>query len=278
MLATEPSSGTAPARKTLPFFVLALGITWLFQAPALLARHGWIPGSTEDYLLPAALGGFGPLLAALIAARLEKNAGAGRGSLQPLLPSGVGAGWYALSLLLFPALYVGGAALFRAFGGSGASWLYPPENAQQVAAMLVIPLVEEPGWRGFALPRLQERYSPLRASLVLGVAWALWHVVMFLLQGMGSLVPFTMAMVNVVLGSVIFSWLYGRTRGSLLVAIFAHVGVHLNNPFHALPSNLTPFIIYTTALGVTAVVLVLADRAVFCERRTEPARGVIAVG
>ena len=53
------------------FFALALGGTWLLQLPALLAARGVLPGGVRAYLLPATLGGFGPLVAAIVAARLE---------------------------------------------------------------------------------------------------------------------------------------------------------------------------------------------------------------
>ena len=123
-------------------------------------------------------------------------------------------------------------------------------------------MVEEPGWRGFALPRLQPRYGALGASLRLGVLWALWHTMMFILQGT---TPFTfvVSMASVILGSVVFSWIYNHTRGSLLVAIVAHVGVHWNNPTHALPANVTPYVVYTVAIAVAACALVLGDRKIW---------------
>jgi membrane protease YdiL (CAAX protease family) len=158
--------------------------------------------------------------------------------------------------------------VYAALGGDAAGrWLYLPENGQHVAAMIVIPIAEEPGWRGFALPRLQERYSALKASLVLGVVWALWHTMMFVLQGTSPL-TFAISMVNILAGSVIFSWIYNRTRGSLLIAILAHVGAHLDNPARALPGNVTPFIVFTVALCVAAGALVLGDRKAWSAHRS----------
>jgi hypothetical protein len=62
---------------------------------------------------------------------------------------------------------------------------------------------------------------------------------------------------------VVFSWLYNHTRGSLLLAVVAHVGLHLNNPFHALPGKLAPFAVYTVAMVVAACALVVIDRKVW---------------
>jgi membrane protease YdiL (CAAX protease family) len=133
--------------------------------------------------------------------------------------------------------------------------------------MIVVPIGEEPGWRGFALPRLQRRYGALAASLYLGVAWALWHTVMFVLQG-AALGTFLLMCANILAGSVVFSWLYNRTRGSLLIALCAHLGAHLNNPTHALPGQITPFVIYTFALALLAAALVGIDRKLWS--RTQP--------
>jgi uncharacterized protein len=251
---------------TFPFFVGALGITWLLQLPAVLAMQGVIAGPVERYLLPAALGGFGPLIAAVLAARLE----AGRPGVRALFGRmriwRMSPVWYLVAIGLCGAIYVAGTTVYRVFGGDDAGrWLYPPETPQHVAAMIVIPFAEEPGWRGFALPRLQQRYGALGASLVLGVLWAAWHTMMFVLQGATPLV-FVVAILNILAGSVVFSWIFNRTRESLLLAIFAHVGAHLNNPFHALPGNITPFAVYTVAIGVVAVLLVLVDRRAWAVR------------
>ena len=241
------------------FFALALGGTWLLQLPALLAAHGLLPGGTDPYLPAAALGGFGPLVAALVAARLEGR-GALRSVFSSLRPSSSLVGWYALALLAFPIIHVLGEAAYRIAAGKPAgSWLYPPMNAQQVAALVMIPLVEETGWRGFAMPRLVPRFGWLRASYIVGVAWAAWHAVMFVLQGFDA-TSFALGMIMVAAGSVIFGWLFDRTRGSLLAAVIAHAGVHLDNPTHALPGKLSAYAVFAAAVCVTAAALVLLSR------------------
>jgi membrane protease YdiL (CAAX protease family) len=257
---TAPTTGIEVPGATLPFFAAAFGITWALQLPVLLAMHGLIAGPVERFMLPAGLGMFGPLLAALLASRFSVGAGGGRALLARLCIWRMNPGWYLVALGLLPATYVVAAALYALLGGTGAHTLYPPENAAHIAAMIVAPIGEEPGWRGFALPRMQARYGALNASLLLGVAWALWHTLMFLGPGMTSAV-FALSLVNIVVGSVVFSWIYNRTRGSLLLAILAHVGAHLNNPAHALPGNATPMLIQTAALAVLALALVLGDRS-----------------
>src|SRR5690606_8411033 len=71
--------------------------------------------------------------------------------------------------------------------------------------------LEEPGWRGFALPRLQERLGPLRATALLGLLWGVWHVPLY--GPLGFAVPFVLAF--------LYTPLYNRT-GSVLLCVLLH--------------------------------------------------------
>jgi membrane protease YdiL (CAAX protease family) len=240
---------------TAVYFVLAFAITWGLQLPALLARAGILDGPPERYMMLVGLGAFGPMSAAMIAARIE---GTGLRSLfSPLGTWRVGLAWYLVALLAPGGIFVLGAAIWNALGHA-EPLVYPPENAAFATAALVFPVGEEVGWRGFALPRLAKRFGPLAASAILGILWTFWHVPMLTLQGVRpalyfAFVPFLVG------GSVLFTWIYGHTRGSLLLAVLTHVGAHLNNPGHAMPARYTPIVIHTIAYVVLAAVLVVAD-------------------
>ena len=238
----------------------ALLFTWGLQLPAVLAKFGVLAGPLERYVPLAALGGFGPLVAALVVARIEPGGPGIRGLFRRLTIWRVGAGWFAVALGLLPAVYVAAAALCR-LAGIEVPWFFPPETPQHIAALIVVPFVEEIGWRGFALPRLQQRYSALRASLILGVVWSAYHLLMFILQDFTASI-FAIGLVSVFVGSLIFSWLYNHTRGSLLLAVLMHASAHLNNPTHAAP-DVRPFVIQTAAVIVLAAVLLFADRKVW---------------
>jgi membrane protease YdiL (CAAX protease family) len=241
---------------TWSYFVLAFAITWGLQLPAVLASRGVLPGPADRYMALVGLGAFGPMLAAMIAARIE---GSGiRALFRPLLTWRVGGRWYLAALGLPGGIFVIAAAAYNLLGHD-EQLLYPPNQAAFVAAAVVFPFGEEVGWRGFALPRLRDRYGPLVASAVLGVLWTLWHIPMLTLQGVSPLlyvvfVPFLIG------GSVLFTWIYQHTRGSLLLAVLAHVGTHLNNPGHAMPGRSTPMVIHTAAYVILAVALVACDR------------------
>ena len=91
------------------------------------------------------------------------------------------------------------------------------------------PIAEELGWRGFALPRLQARIGALAAGLVIGVAWGLWHLPFFLFGEGASVVggmPFVWYVLLIVAWSVLMTWVYNNTRGSVLLAILFHAAIN----------------------------------------------------
>ena len=87
-------------------------------------------------------------------------------------------------------------------------------------------LGEEPGWRGFALPRLLERTGPMPASLVLGVVWALYHLPLFW-TNQGYAQPFVIMLVELPAMAVLYIWLFQHTAGSALLAILLHASANL---------------------------------------------------
>lgn len=129
-----------------------------------------------------------------------------------------------------------------------------------VLNLLVLgPLPEELGWRGYALERLQRRHSPLAAALILGLAWALWHTPLFFLRdmlhwrhGVGA-AWFWLFMVRVPCLSVLMSWLFNNTRHSTLAAILFHFSAN----FVAALGNVTDRInICATLLWIAVAVAV----------------------
>ena len=99
------------------------------------------------------------------------------------------------------------------------------------------PLGEELGWRGFALPRLQARHTAFRASLLVGLIWGMWHIPLYFVPGtgqfetlsggtdpafaIGAFVVWTIGL------SILFTWLFNETGGSLIVVILFHTSINL---------------------------------------------------
>jgi membrane protease YdiL (CAAX protease family) len=98
-------------------------------------------------------------------------------------------------------------------------------------------LSEEPGWRGFALPRLQARFSPFTASLILGILWALWHApARFGGIEAKPLMDTLIEWVLIVFVTFIFTWFFNRTKGSILVTALVHPS--MNTATYFLPGTL----------------------------------------
>lgn len=101
-----------------------------------------------------------------------------------------------------------------------------PDLAVAGLAMMVFdpgPIGEDPGWRGYALPRMLDRFHPTTAAVLLGVIWAVWHLPAFLFSGMPqSSLPlgwFCLSMVSV---TVLMAWVTIRARGAVIPAILMH--------------------------------------------------------
>jgi membrane protease YdiL (CAAX protease family) len=113
---------------------------------------------------------------------------------------------------------------------------------------------EEFGWRGYALPRLQARWNALISSVVLGLVWAVWHVPLWFLAGssqQGS--SFWLFLANLVLLSVLYTWLFNNAKGSILVAVVFHA--MLNTASQMFPSP-TENLFYWATLSLAAVLVV----------------------
>src|SRR5262249_26869872 len=138
----------------------------------------------------------------------------------------VGLGYYGVALLL-PFLLLLGAILISTLLGTFGQAVPP---LPVVVTTIIVALVfngifnqEEIGWRGFAPPRLQARWSALQASLVLGVIWGLWHLPLFLTLGTpNAQLPFLGFLLNVMAQTILLTWLFNSTRGSLLLCQLLH--------------------------------------------------------
>jgi len=84
---------------------------------------------------------------------------------------------------------------------------------------------EEIGWRGYALPTLQKKYNALYSSIIVGAFWAMWHWLHFFVKDsvmMTNYHNFLWFTISVILDSVIYTWLYNSTKGSLTIVSLYH--------------------------------------------------------
>lgn len=252
-------SGLIQQHPLASFFVLSYAISWLLWLP--LAGAGSLTGLGFVMQL---LGSLVPSAVAIVLiAVLHGKAGVGK-LLRRLLMWRVGVGWY-VAVVLVSALMLGAVGLSVLLGGDAPDVAVTIPGVVFLLVLSIFPGSaggEEIGWRGFALPHLQRPRSALAASLVLGVAWGVWHLPLFLIgqdfRPLSLFAPFALA---VVVLSVFYTWMYNGTGGSLLIVVLFHAASNLPLTVVLEPLKgqvLQPFLIYDALLILAATVLVAA--------------------
>jgi membrane protease YdiL (CAAX protease family) len=216
------------------FFALALALSWAVWIPAILLLSG--TASTAVVIV----GSFGP---ALSGALLTKAQGRSlRAWVGDMAEFRVGARWWLVALGLPVAVAaVSTAAFVVEFGRIDVSVL-PNRIPIWLFGLVFVSLAgggnEEPGWRGYALPHLQRDYSALTAGLIIGVVWAVWHLPLYYLPGgmyagksFALYVPFVVAL------SVILTWLYNGSGGSVPAAMLLHAGINSASTLIPVPTS-----------------------------------------
>jgi membrane protease YdiL (CAAX protease family) len=220
-----------PVQEAAVFFGLTLGLSYLvfwgplalFQIPTISFVSS-MKGPTWAILLYI-LGGFVPSLVAL-ALTWAKDGRAGLVKLgRRALQFNVGWRWYLVMLGIVVIGSVGQILIIWLLGGDFNYGLFVAQLGSLIPLIVLGPLSEEFGWRGYALDRLQARWDPLISSAIVGVLWGLWHGPLFAMPGTSQhelAVPFVGFVLRLVALSLIFTWLQNSTKGSLLPALFFH--------------------------------------------------------
>jgi uncharacterized protein len=238
---------------------------------ALMKRHSLVSFFTLTYLfswLPQLFGGglfaFGPLIAALIVATLTGDRTGLRAWWDYAARWRGGLAWYVLAILLPVAINAAAAGLAVLLGAALpgaeriAAWPDLPINFL-VYLIAFGPLGEEPGWRGFALPRLLQNRSPLTRSLVLAMFIVVWHLPLVV----GGQQPASM-LVALAAGQVLYSWLANRSGVPVLIAMLAHAaqgglgGAYFGPMFSGADAVLETTLLAAIYCAVAVVIGVLA--------------------
>ncbi|MCJ8324442.1 MAG: CPBP family intramembrane metalloprotease [Rhizobiales bacterium] len=168
--------------------------------------------------------------------------------------------WLSIALFGIPALAVVSILISQQFGGDGL-YLTNSNLMPQLVVILLISIGEEFGWRGYLLPKLQNHYNALIASLILALIWSLWHYPAYLI-GVGTPldVPFYIFMLWVFPVTLIITWVYNNS-GSILLPIIMHSAA--NASFSYLPilpettGEHTSFYIFIAVVWVAAITMVI---------------------
>lgn len=245
----------------ISFFVLTYAVAWLLWAPLVIFRNQ-LPGPLGFVL--GLLGTLVPSTLGLLFVGLLRGRPGVRRVLRRLVHGRIGLRWY-LAVLALAMLAPLGLGLSILMGGEAPVVDKTIFGILFLFAFHIFPgsaLGEEIGWRGFALPRMQARQSALKASLVIGILWGSWHLPLWLTgtesHPISLFVPFV---VSVIATSVLCTWLYNNTGGSLLIIVLFHAAANL--PLTVLFERLgaQPFLIYVALNVLAAAAVVIATGA-----------------
>jgi membrane protease YdiL (CAAX protease family) len=267
------------ARHPLVFyFIIAYTFAWLAEMPLVLSEDGagllpyhWPLGLYASITVATFVG---PFLSTFIMTGITEGRSGVGWLLRQLVLWRVSFKWYLFTLSGLPAIMVlsviflpGALSSFQGFAG-----LAPVPMLAFFVYIFFLggPLGEEPGWRGFALPRLQRLYGPLVGSLILGTMWAFWHLPIFLIPAWNlppTILNIVMFVIAAIAFTVVMTWVFNNTKGSLFIAVLVHTSfdivLAILNRLFPVPivndygSNVPVLI----GLGAVALVLVALTRA-----------------
>ena len=220
--------------------VIAFIVVWILASAIIITEL--IVGDQMDLSTPlVVVSVITGLLPAFVASSAFSTIPGVRAHLRTYIKPRGAFGYYLLALVLFPAIWLLGNVLSRALGMEVQVSRYPVDV--KLLGMIILSflynicysgLSEEPGWRGFALPRLQAKFNPLVSSLILGVLWAVWHAPgRFGGVEAKSVSDTLVEWVLIVLVTVIFTWIFNRTKGSILVTALLHPAMNAATKFLA---------------------------------------------
>jgi membrane protease YdiL (CAAX protease family) len=267
----------------LAYFGIAFLGTWTMILPLVLSSAGFgvFPYEVPDLLFLLIFFGSafaGPALAALVVTAQESGRAGVRDLLRRILLWRVGFRWHIVALFSFLAVWL--VAFTLVFGRALWSNIF---NNWQLILLVFLPNVaiglffpslgEEPGWRGFALPRLQARHGPLLGTAILGFLHSFWHLPAFFIPLLGPFTPgrFLAFLIAGTAGSFIYTWIFNNTRGSIFIAMLTHAASNAASSYlgRVLPADmplsgwaqaLGPDWLNAVAFGTAALLLILLTR------------------
>jgi len=264
-------------RNLILYFLIAFAFTWVFWIPEALAMRGRLGSSTlvEFFLGPNNPAAWGPLVAAFSLTYLNEGVEEVISLLKRAVDIRFAKVWWIPTVLLFPLIY-GGALFIAKLSGEVIPekfWLTSPFLIVVYFIQILLtggPLQEEFGWRGYALPRLQVRFNALISSVILGVFWSLWHIPYFFIGGEVVYHYIWGHLLSSILISILITWLFNNTGGSILVALISHNMFNVSNVlFPALETHVgSLFYLIFIIATVIAVVIIWRPKRLVREKKS----------
>jgi uncharacterized protein len=225
-------------KKPVLYFALAYLISWIIWLPLILPKFGIdaLPVLPKYHHY---LGSFGPMIAAFIVKYIYEGPSGVKDLLKRMVQWKVNWIWYVIVfampvVLVIAAGYADKLINMQSFTMKGFSTNneFPQLGPAGYFLLnfLTFGIGEETGWRGYALPALQKKFSALTATLILAVGWACWHIPAFIyrpLYSQMSVAGIAGFFMSLLMGAIVLTWLYNSTKGSLLVVAIFHAMIEL---------------------------------------------------
>lgn len=244
------------------YSALALTIGGLAYSPWVLASYGLFPYDLVFVFM--IIGGASPTIAALLVSRLQFGKRGPDHIFRQFSIRGSPKLWLLISTILPLALASSAVLLLTLIGGEYS--LTPVKVLEFLPLLLsnfVVNVWEEVGWRGYALPTLQKKYSALASSLIIGVVWAVWHWPHFTVKNSAMAANyhnFLYFFAFMLFFSVSYTWVYNSAKGNLFAPSLYHASTNAANIvlFVELGISSQVFPFYFLVVAILALVIILA--------------------
>ncbi|MFX1310736.1 MAG: type II CAAX prenyl endopeptidase Rce1 family protein [Promethearchaeota archaeon] len=249
-------------RNLLLFLLITFLFSWILWLPSLLASIGLLE-PLLIYGLLRIVGSFGPFVAAFTLTYINDKAE----GIRILWTRGWHYGnWRFLIISIFLLPILKGLSLFLAVFTEGSQ--FPELRILEDYTFIIVdfiffffiagPFQEEYGWRGYALDRFQSQWNALESSLLLGTIWSVWHFPLFFITGTPQAnTSFFSFLFTVIILSVLFTWLYNNTHGSILVVMIFHATNNISNSIFPLNTTILGDIYYAFLLDLVVVFVLI---------------------
>ena len=217
------------------------------------------------------LGSFGPALSAIVVTAVSEGRNGLHSLLSRLFLWRVGLRWYLISLFLVPVVGLTIAIVYTLLNGLASElpeaeywhstlWQQILVWVAGIGLGVAITPGEELGWRGYALPRLQARVHPLAASILLGLIWGMWHFDDLISDAATKYSPIEVLgfVGGTISASVIYTWLFNNTKGSVLIASIFHAAYDITVLWVAAILPIPPHDMWLGLAGLAAIALFVA--------------------
>jgi uncharacterized protein len=220
-----------PVKEAFQFLGLTLGLSFFvfwgplafFKVPAISFVSKTVGPAWAIILFIT--GGFVPSLTALFLTWKNDGATGLRHIGHRLVQFNIGWRWYLIMILIVTLGTTGQLLIIRLLGQTFDGSLFVAQLGSAIPLIILGPLSEEIGWRGYALDRLQTKWNALISSIIIGLFWSLWHLSLFFMVGTSQhelAIPFFGFAAGIMATSVLYTWLQNNTKSSLWTAIFFH--------------------------------------------------------